>query len=101
VTKRAIPKSGLHIGKLTFRGRTLRDFFNVPGPVVIDEVTIEGDIGGDAVNATEDESEPEPPGDVISISGATARTIKHVAIGALSIGGMVAASGIATALGWG
>lgn len=86
---------GLWIGKLTLRGRTVRDVIHVPGPVVIEEVDVDADIGGDVVHAETDGAEPEPT-HVQPIRKVTL----HVIAGGLGIASMVAASGIAAALGW-
>jgi hypothetical protein len=94
MTKKEIPNSGLRIGKLTIRGRTLRDLFNVHGPVVIDEVVADCDIGGDVVHAGETEPPPEGP-------ASAHPAIKHLGLCMLGIAGAVAATGIAHAMGWG
>ncbi|MGD9979746.1 MAG: hypothetical protein AB7H66_11215 [Hyphomonadaceae bacterium] len=93
MTKKPIPQAGLRVGKMKLRGRIIRDLFNTRGPVVIDELEVEADIGGDAVKTA-------PAQKRKCKKRTTQKAITHLLATAVSIGSMVAASGIAYAVGW-
>lgn len=101
MTKGPIHKSGIHIGSVRIRGRIWRDLINTNTPLHIDEMDVDADIGGDVVNKR------TPPKQTTRRKRQRAPTkrpvrkaITHAIIGATSIASMVAASGIAAALGW-
>lgn len=86
----------LWIEKLTVRGSVARDVLHGPGLVVIGEMDVDADVGGDVIHTEADDDQPLAPPPDRSIR----KLVIHAVTGVLSIASMVAASGVAMALGW-
>jgi hypothetical protein len=102
MTRRSTPKAGVYIGKLRARGRYVRDLLHVDPDMrlVIDEMDVDADVGGDLFNAKTKPKRPRASKPKARAVTAAAKAITHAALGALSIASMVTAAGITAAFGW-
>ncbi len=95
---RTTPKGSVHIGKLRLRGRVLRDLIHGGGvPITIDEIDTDADIGGDVIHNPAPKRRKHKEKKRL---GRMPKAISHGFAALSSVGAMVAASGVAHALGW-